>query len=144
MKIMLDDGAFMPVRAHDTDAGLDLRTPRGFVLHGTDYADGAIQSAIIDTGVHIELPHGYYGKIESKSGLNVNSSIVSLGGTIDEGYTGSILVKLYNLSAYDYTFAAGDKVAQLVIQPYLAPEIEIAESLDETARGSNGMGSTGR
>lgn len=144
MKVMLDDGAFMPVRAHDTDAGLDLRTPRGFVLHGTDYADGDIQSAIIDTGVHIELPHGYYGKIESKSGLNVKSNIVSLGGTIDEGYTGSIVVKIYNLGAYDYTFAAGEKVAQLIIQPYISPEIEIVDALDESDRGDAGFGSTGR
>lgn len=139
MKIKLDPGAYMPLRAHPTDAGLDLRTP---VLVKIP-AGG---SAAIDTGVHVELPHGYYGKIESKSGLNVKSGVVSLGGTIDEPYRGSIVVKLYNYnfgSAY-YTFLPGDKIAQLVIQPYLAPELEVVDELSESDRGENGFGSSGR
>ena len=100
-------------------------------------------SATIDTGVHIELPEGYYGKIESKSGLNVKSGVVSCGGIIDEGYTGSIVVKLYNLGEKAHTFRAGDKVAQLVIQPYVAPELEVVDSLSSTERGDNGFGSSG-
>lgn len=137
MKIKLDEGAFMPVRAHATDAGLDLKTPFEFFLDGNE-------SITIDTGVHIELPHGYYGKIESKSGLNVNFGIVCCGGTIDEGYTGSIAVKLYNLEPGKYHFNAGDKIAQLVIQRYLAPELKIVEDLEQTERGDNGFGSTGK
>ena len=101
-------------------------------------------SATIDTGVHIELPRGYYGKVESRSGLNVNHDIVSCGGVIDEGYTGSIVVKLYNLGNEAHIFDPGDKVAQLVIQPYIAPEIEYVETLTETDRGDAGFGSTGR
>lgn len=69
MKIKLDDGAFVPVRAHETDAGLDLRTPKGFTIFPHD-------SAVTDTGVHVQLPHGTYGKLESKSGLNVKRDIV--------------------------------------------------------------------
>ena len=136
MKIKLDEGAYMPVRAHDTDAGLDLRTPKEVTVpaHG---------SVIIDTGVHVALPHGYYGKLESKSGLNVNYNVVSLGGTIDEPYRGSIVAKLYNLSDLDYTFNAGDKVVQMVIQPYIAPELEEVDELDETDRGEKGFGSSG-
>lgn len=136
MKIKLDEGAYMPVRAHDTDAGLDLRTPKEVTVpaHG---------SMIIDTGVHVALPHGYYGKLESKSGLNVNYNVVSLGGTIDEPYRGSIVAKLYNLSDLDYTFNAGDKVVQMVIQPYIAPELEEVDELDETDRGEKGFGSSG-
>lgn len=137
MKIMLDDGAFAPIRAHETDAGLDLiAKERVKIWPG--------MSACIDTGVHMELPHGYYGKIESKSGLNVKHNIVSCGGVIDEGYTGSVVVKLYNLGDKAYVFNPGDKVAQLVIQPYVAPELEIVEELSETDRGSNGFGSTGK
>ena len=137
MKIMLDDGAFAPIRAHETDAGLDLiAKERVKIWPG--------MSACIDTGVHIELPHGYYGKVESKSGLNVKHNIVSCGGVIDEGYTGSIVVKLYNLGDKAYVFNPGDKVAQLVIQPYVAPELEIVKELSETDRGSNGFGSTGK
>ncbi len=137
MKVKLDNGAYMPVRAHDTDAGLDLRTPTDVKLP----AHGAV---CIDTGVHIELPHGYYGKLESKSGLNVNFGIVSLGGVIDEPYRGSIVVKLYNTSDHDYWFQKGDKVIQLVIQPYLTPALEVVTELNETDRNESGFGSTGR
>ena len=137
MKIMLDKGAFMPLRAHPTDAGLDLRAKeRVKIWPGT--------CATIDTGVHIELPHGYYGKIESKSGLNVKNSIVSCGGTIDEPYRGSIVVKLYNFGQSSHVFEPGDKVAQLVIQPYIAPELELVEELSETDRGADGFGSSGK
>lgn len=137
MRIKLDEGAFMPTRAHPTDAGLDLRAKeRVKIWPGL--------SATIDTGVHIELPPGYYGRIESKSGLNVNHSIVSCGGTIDEPYRGSIVVKLYNLGDRAYVFEPGDKVAQLVIQHYIAPSMEIVDELSETDRGSNGFGSTGK
>ena len=137
MKIKLDNGAFEPVRAHDTDAGLDLRAKeRVKIWPGL--------SASIDTGVHIELPHGFYGKIESKSGLNVKHDIVSCGGVVDEGYTGSIVVKLYNLGNHAYTFEPGDKVAQLVIQPYIAPDIEFVDELSETDRGDDAFGSTGK
>ena len=137
MKIMLDPGAYEPTRAHPTDAGLDLKTKERVKIWPN-------LSATIDTGVHVELPPGFYGKIESKSGLDVNHNIVSCGGVIDEGYTGSIVVKLYNLGDKAYIFNPGDKVAQLVIQPYLAPEIEISEELTETDRGSDGFGSTGK
>ena len=137
LKIKLEPDAYMPERAHPTDAGLDLKIPYNDIISGNGYLT-------IDTGVHIEMPHGYYGKIEGKSGLNVLHGIVSLGGVIDEGYTGSIVVKLYNQSRRDYKFLAGDKIAQLIIQPYIAPEIEVVDSLDETDRGENGFGSTGR
>ena len=137
MRVVLDEGAFPPTRAHPTDAGLDLRAKERVKIWPQ-------LSATIDTGVHVELPRGYYGKIESKSGLNVKYNIVSCGGTIDEPYRGSIVVKLYNLGDKAYVFEPGDKVAQLVIQPYIAPEIELVDELTETDRGSNGFGSSGR
>ena len=137
MKVVLDNGAYEPVRAHDTDAGLDLRTPIEFTIRPHD-------SCVIDTGVHIELPRGTFGQLFSKSGLNVKRSIVSLGGTIDEGYTGSITVKLYNEGDEEYHFRPGDKIVQLVIMPYLAPEIEYVNELGNTDRGDNGFGSTGK
>lgn len=137
MKVKLDLGAYMPERAHRTDAGLDLRAVKGqTILPG--------ECAVFDTGVHVELPRGYYGKVESKSGLNTKHSIVSCGGVIDEGYTGSIVVKLYNLGTEAHEFRAGDKIAQLVIMPYSAPDIELVAFLSDTERGNNGFGSTGR
>ena len=131
----------MPERAHPTDAGMDLRTPKAVYLAPNSSPNSSV---IIDTGVHIELPHGYFGKIESKSGLNTKYGIVSLGGVIDEGYTGSIVVKIYNMSESGYLFDKGDKIAQLIIQPYLAPELEQVKKLEKTDRGDAGFGSTGR
>ena len=94
--------------------------------------------------LHIEIPPGCFGHIESKSGLNVKDSVVSCGGIIDEGYTGSIAVKLYNFGRHDKIFEVGDKIAQIIIQPYLAPEMVLVDSLDQTDRGDAGFGSTGR
>ena len=136
MKVKLDEDAFMPVRAHETDAGLDLMSPVDAIIP----PEG---STVIDTGVHIELPYGTVGMLKSKSGLNIKHGIVS-EGVIDEGYTGSIAVKLYNLSNHRYRVKRGDKITQLVIVECYKPDIEIVDSLTETERGNNGFGSTGR
>ena len=136
MKVEIDDGGYMPIRAYPTDAGLDLYSP-------IDITVSAHGSAVIDTGVHIELPPNTFGKIESKSGLNVNHGIVSCGGVIDEGYTGSIMVKLYNLSDDNHWICRGAKIAQLIIQPCLYVPVEIGEINKNTERGDNGFGSTG-
>ena len=138
VKVVLDDGAYCPTRAHSTDAGLDLYCPKG-----QGQVVKAKGSALFDTGVHMELPEGTVGNVESKSGLNVNHNIVSFG-TIDVGYTGSIKVKLYNLGDTDYEVRDGDKISQLVIKLIITPRLDIVDSLDDTERGNNGFGSTGR
>lgn len=135
MRVQLDEGAFAPERAHETDAGLDLRTPERVVCRAHD-------SVIIDTGVHVELPHGYAGKLCSKSGLNVKDDITSTG-LIDEGYTGSIKVKLYNHGGKMKIFERGDKVSQLVVVPVEYVGIEIVDAIEGGERGDNGFGSTG-
>jgi len=137
LRIKLDPGAFLPERAHDTDAGLDLRS----MWLQTIPARG---SAAFDTGLHVEIPVGYYGKIESRSGLNVKHGIVSCGGVIDVGYTGSIVVKLYNLTDEPYLVEPGDKIVQLVITPCETPKLVIVSELSETERGTSGFGSSGR
>lgn len=138
MKVILDDGAYLPERAHKGDAGYDLRCMEKVTIES-----GC--SAVFDTGVHMQIPFGYFGKIESKSGLNVNHDIVSLGGVIDCGYQGSIKVKLYNFGDEDYTFDAGDKIAQLIIQACGTPSLDIVDRFEEdTDRGNNGFGSTGK
>lgn len=136
MRIVLDNGTFAPERAHDTDAGLDLRTP-------IDVTIPPRGSAVINTGVHIELPPNTAGMLKSKSGLNVKCGITS-EGVIDVGYTGAIVVKLYNHSDEIMTFKRGDKITQFVIVPVLTPAIEIVDSLNETERGDNGFGSSGK
>lgn len=136
IKIKLDEGAKMPTRAHETDAGLDIYAREDKIVP-------ARESAIFDTGVHIELPVGTVGMLKSKSGLNVKYGITS-EGVIDVGYTGSIVVKLYNHSGFDYRVKAGDKISQLVIHPILTPTPYLVGSLEETERGDNGFGSSGR
>lgn len=136
MKIKLDPGAFLPVRAHPTDAGLDLRSPVNELVP-------SFGSAIIDTGVHVEIPEGYVGMLKSKSGLNVQHGITN-EGVIDSGYTGSIVVKLYNHTPCGYYIEKGDKISQLVILPIITPTLELVDELEPTERGDNGFGSTGR
>lgn len=135
LKVVLDHGAYMPERAHSTDAGADLRSRENKIVpaHG---------SAIFDTGVHIELPPNTYGAIEPKSGLNIKHNILSFG-TIDEGYTGSIVVKLYNLGDSDAQIEVGQKITQIVVRPVAYVGFEQVGELDKTDRGANGFGSTG-
>lgn len=136
IKVVLDEGAVMPTRAHSTDAGLDLYSRERKLIR-------ANSSAVFDTGVHIELPIGTTGMIKSKSGLNVKHGLTS-EGVIDVGYTGSICVKLYNHSPKDYIVEAGDKISQLVIMPIITPELEQVDCLEITERGNGGFGSTGK
>lgn len=146
MKIMLDKGAKMPTRAHTWDAGLDLYTPMDVKIPACGFYTinyTRVGSETIDTGVHIAIPEGYVGFIKSKSGLNVNHGLTA-EGVIDAHYTGSIRVKLYNHTAHPYFFRAGDKIAQLVILPVAIDDLEQVDSLEETDRGDNGFGSTGR
>lgn len=137
MNCMLEDGAYLPEKAHEADAGYDLRTHIPVKIP----AGG---SATIDTGIHIAIPEGFFGKLESKSGLNVKHHIVSLGGVIDAGYTGSIVVKLYNLGKQDYIFQKGDKIVQMIIQPCINLCLKQVKALEDTERGDKGFGSSGR
>ena len=136
MKVKLDSVAYSPERAHRQDAGLDLRSPVAVEIeaHG---------SAVIDTGVHVQIPFGQVGFLKSKSGLNVRYGITS-EGVIDSGYTGSIMVKLYNHSDDLYVVSRGDKITQLVILPVIMDDIEIVDEIQGFERGDNGFGSTGK
>ena len=136
VKIKLDEGAFMPERAHEWDAGLDLRAME-------DKLVPARGSAIFDTGVHVELAPFTAGFLKSKSGLSVKHNLTS-DGVVDVGYTGSICVKLYNHGDTDYMVHCGDKISQLVVVDIRIPHLKIVDELDETERGNNGFGSTGR
>jgi len=157
INVKLDENAIMPQKAYETDGGFDLLAPDDFTVpctYNVPQSDGTtewipmapgckIGSATIDTGVHMAIPAGYVGMIKSKSGLNVKHGIIA-DGTIDAGYTGSIKVKLYNLSNDTYKFNKGDKITQIVILPIPYVELEQVDELPETDRGEGGFGSTGR
>lgn len=134
--ISLDNGAILPVRAHGTDAGADIMTPRTVVVPAGGYA-------VIRTGVHVQLPPNTVGMLKSKSGINVKHDIIG-EGVIDEGYSGEVVVKLYNLGRTPHCFKRGEKVIQLVVMPVCYPSIVHVASVEGGERGDAGFGSTGR
>ena len=149
MRIKLDEGAKMPTKAYNTDAGFDIYSREDKIVP-------AKGSAIFDTGVHIDLPkiqlcdgHSYStkfltaGVLASKSGLNVKHNITS-EGVVDIGYSGSIVAKLYNHGDTDYAVKKGDKITQLCIVPILPVELELVDELVGGERGENGFGSSGK
>lgn len=137
MLFKLDEGAYKPEKAHQQDAGIDIRARKSQIVraHG---------SAVFHTGVHVQLPPGTAGLLVSKSGLNVKHDITSTG-LIDEGYTGEIIVKLDNSGEDDYFVNAGDKISQLVVIPvWTDPLIEIVDEIEGGTRGDSGFGSSGK
>jgi dUTP pyrophosphatase len=136
VRVKLDEGAYPPHRAHREDAGADVLTPIPFAVP-------ARGSYVLHTGVHIETPEGYATLIKSKSGLNIRHGIVS-EGVIDEGFTGEVVVRLYNHSDHPYHFDAGDKVTQFVIVKVARPSFQVVDAISGGNRGDGGYGSTGR
>lgn len=134
MKVVLDDGAYMPEKAHNDDAGFDLRTPCPVRVRPHSWET-------VDTGVHLEIPKGYVGMIKTKSGVNVKRNCLT-EGVVDSGYTGSIMVKIYNFGQTEQCFEKGDKITQIVLIPFISPDLVLSDKLDETERGNDGFGST--
>lgn len=139
MKYALEPWACDIDRAHPDDAGIDMRTPVGFVLR-------AHEQKVVDLGVRVQIPIGYWGKMESKSGLMVNHGITCMGGVVDSGFRGTIKVRMWNTSDEDYTFKQGDKLVQMVLMPVLLADLERVDKLDaaDFGRNESGWGSTGR
>lgn len=145
MKVKLDrytDGngvtrvAQCPGRAHDTDAGLDLYAMHGGLVR-------AHQAATFHTGVHVELPKGTAGILMPKSGMMTRHDLLTFG-IVDEGYTGEILVHIFNCGGDDYSVRAGDKISQMLIVPVLYEPVEVVDEISGGDRAENGFGSTGR
>ncbi len=136
----LTDGAILPSRAHEGDAGLDL--------HACEAAHiGPGERWSVGTGIAVEIPEGHAGLVLPRSGLAKKHGIalVNSPGLIDAGYRGEIRVLLLNTDpAETFRVEPGDRIAQLVIAPIaLATPVE-TEALAESARGDGGFGSSGR
>ncbi len=132
-------GDTLPGYAHPGDAGADLRTTSDVVL-----APG--ERTLVGTGVSVALPEGHVGLVTPRSGLAARTglSIVNAPGIIDSGYRGEIKVCLVNLDPNTpIRLSAGDRVAQLVLMPFVTARFMPVETLDETVRGAGGYGSTG-
>ena len=133
----LHPNAVLPKYAHPGDAGMDF-----FALEHTSVKPG--ERVAVKTGVSMEIPEGYVGLLWDKSGIAFKQGFKTLGGVIDAGYRGEILISIINLSDKAYTFEAGHKVAQMLIQKIEEPEIVESQALHDSLRGEGRFGSTGK
>lgn len=130
-------GAKLPSRAQEGDAGLDLYAAEAMVIVPKELR-------VVGTGIALEIPHGSVGLIWDKSGLAAKSGLKTMGGVIDAGYRGEVRVVLVNLGTVPHGIAAGDKIAQLLVQKVDLPSVEEVTELSDSERGEGGFGSTGR
>ncbi|HHT78603.1 MAG TPA: dUTP diphosphatase [Actinobacteria bacterium] len=136
---ILDKTIAYPEYAHEGDAGLDLRSTIDTVLK-------PFERKLIPTGIKIEIPRGYAGFVQPRSGLAIKNgiSLVNTPGLIDSNYRGEIKAILINLdSREDFYIKKNDRICQLVIIKVQEAEIVFAEELENTDRGENGFGSSG-
>ncbi len=105
-----------------------------------------LERYLIPTGLKIELEHGYEAQIRPRSGLSIKHgiSLINCVGTIDEDYRGEVCVGVVNLSNDEYTIQPDERIAQMVIMPFITANFIETNELSETKRGNNGFGSTGQ
>lgn len=135
----LDERAILPTRGSTAAAGLDL-----YALDGVTVGVG--ETVLVHTGIALAIPEGYAGFIYARSGIATKRGLAPANkvGVIDADYRGEIMVALHNHSMTEQTVDAGERVAQLVVAPFLSVELDVVEALDETERASGGFGSTGK
>ncbi len=134
----LHPDAQLPSRAHESDAGWDVRSVQEALL-----APG--ERAMIATGLAMALPPGWSCLILARSGLAAKQGIMVVNGPglIDAGYRGEVKVILYNSGREDFAISAGDRIAQMLFQPVFAASAQMVDELDQTER-AGGFGSTGK
>lgn len=130
-------GENLPSYAHPGDAGADLRS----AVAGVIPARG---KQLIATGIRLKLPPGHVGLIWPRSGLAIKHSLDCGAGVIDSEYRGEVKVLLFNHSDEDYPVKPGDRIAQLLVQKVEQVEFIQVDQLEDTNRGDNGFGSTGK
>ncbi len=135
----LDENAILPTYGTSFSAGADL-----YALSGETIAPG--ETKLIHTGLAMEIPEGYGGFLYARSGLATKRGLAPANkvGVIDADYRGEIMVAMYNQSDKTQSVDAGERVAQLVIAPFLHADFEESAELCDTARGEGGFGSTGK
>lgn len=137
----LTETAIIPTRQHKGDAGYDLyadiQEPVTIEPHTTKF---------IHTGIAIEIPDGYFGAVFARSGLASKQGLrpANCTGVCDSRYRGEYMVALHNDSDIARIVCPGDRIAQLVVMPYLNIEFDEVDELTSTERGDDGFGSTGR
>ncbi|XP_023672961.1 deoxyuridine 5'-triphosphate nucleotidohydrolase isoform X1 [Paramormyrops kingsleyae] len=133
----LSENATIPTRGSTKAAGYDLYSAYEYTLAPMD-------KALVKTDIQIAVPPGCYGRVAPRSGLAAKNFIDVGAGVVDEDYRGNVGIVLFNFGKEAFQVKKGDRVAQLICERICYPELEEHESLDETARGAGGFGSTGR
>ncbi len=136
---LLHPDATLPARSRSGDAGYDLRCLEPFVLRPGE-------RALVSTGLALALPPGVAGLVLPRSGLAHRHGVTCANspGLVDPNYRGELRVVLVNLGRETYRGHAGDRIAQLLLVPYWAPELRVVDELPESDRGAAGFGSSGR
>ena len=129
--------AQLPQTMRPGDAAMDFYAYK-------DYELKPGQRVVVETGVAIAIPLGYWGNVRDRSGLPAKHGIHTMGGVFDAGYRGEYNTHLVNLSDKPYTIETGDKVSQLIIYPVEIAELEESDELSDTSRGEGRFGSTGK
>ncbi len=137
----LNENAVTPTYGSEFAAGADL-----YACEGGEVSIGAGETKLIHTGLSLEIPEGYAGLIYARSGIATKRGLAPANkvGVIDSDYRGEIMVSLHNHSGVTQTIADKERVAQLVITPFLKVEYSEADELSDTVRGDGGFGSTGK
>ena len=133
----LKSDATLPSYGHPGDAGMDLYAAENVTIR-------ARERVKIPTGIAMEIPEGYVGLIWDKSGLSMSYGLKTLGGVIDAGFRGEIIIGVANMSDTEYTIEKGHKIAQILIQRVESPTLEEVADLTGSPRGGKGFGSTGK
>ncbi|MCA1934249.1 MAG: dUTP diphosphatase [Asticcacaulis sp.] len=143
--IQLPHAAGLALPAYETEgsAGLDLRAA---IAEGEVLTLRPLGRALVPTGLKVAVPLGFEVQVRPRSGLALKFGITCLNspGTVDSDYRGEVGVILVNLGTEDFEIRRGDRIAQMVVARHARIEWELVESLDDTARGAGGFGSTGR
>ncbi|MCR5669318.1 MAG: dUTP diphosphatase [Lachnospiraceae bacterium] len=137
----LQESAVLPERGSASAAGYDL-----FACMEEDVVIKPHETKMIGTGLAAAIPEGYFGGIFARSGLSSKEGLrpANCTGVVDADYRGEIKVALHNDSEVERVVTVGEKIAQLVVLPFLSVEFDEVETLSETQRGAGGFGSTGK
>ena len=139
--VKLNENAVKPTYGSEFAAGADL-----YACEGKEITIESGETKLIHTGLSLEIPEGYAGLIYARSGIATKRGLAPANkvGVIDSDYRGEIMVSLHNHSSSQQTIADGERIAQMVITPFLKVEYNEASTLSKTERGEGGFGSTGK
>lgn len=133
---LLSENAYVPTKGSEFSAGYDLYASESSIIP-------SFNRATIKTDISVMFPPNYYLRIAPRSGLASKHGISVGAGVVDQDYAGELKVVLFNHSSTTFTLKKGDRIAQAILEHIITPNVTVVDDISETARGSDGFGSTG-